>query len=429
MGLSELLWACRRRWRLIVVVVALAMAAGWLTTPARATPTSAQPNYTYHATEILLPAGAGISFGRLALIATQGDVPAAIRLQFGAKSNCDTTVNKHNGARSTCIGPTTVTLTQDMKSKSFRIMATDLNAQRAVAVATALTDRLMRATASAATKAYNNQWTTLDDERAQYEKTERTLFSQLAAATVANSPDQGTLRARHDAMVRLLGDTQQRLLHLEHAKPPTQQFTIFQRPIAVRESVSSGLGLHAPQSPMGRLLLAALLGLFLGMAGAILLNRQSETVYGVPSIEAAAMLPVITEIPYINAIGKRRYDILTQSVPASRIAEAYRGLRTTISMMWIGNAKREGDSNSEHSDLPRVLMVASPGPSEGKSTTTANLAATYAETGRRVVVIDLDQRRQKLHKFVGAAAEPHLAWADDEQTTIDYETLVQNKVY
>src|SRR5262249_37521918 len=118
--------------------------------------------------------------------------------------------------------------------------------------------------------------------------------------------------------------------------------------------------------------------------------------------------------------------VLTQSVPASRIAEAYRGLRTTISMMWIGNAKREGDPNAEHSDSPRVLMIASPGPSEGKSTTAANLAATYAETGRKVIVIDLDQRRQKLHKFVGASMEPHLAWADEEQTRIDFDALLQD---
>ena len=69
-------------------------------------------------------------------------------------------------------------------------------------------------------------------------------------------------------------------------------------------------------------------------------------------------------------------------------------------------------------------MIASPGPSEGKSTTTANLAACYAESGRRVIVIDLDQRRQKLHRFVDSEMEPHLDYTDDDaKATIDFDSL------
>ena len=67
MGISELLWACRRRWRLIVATLALALAVGWLTTPAQATSNKPpKKKVSYHATEILLPNG-GVSLDRLAL--------------------------------------------------------------------------------------------------------------------------------------------------------------------------------------------------------------------------------------------------------------------------------------------------------------------------------------------------------------------------
>ncbi len=124
--------------------------------------------------------------------------------------------------------------------------------------------------------------------------------------------------------------------------------------------------------------------------------------------------------------------MLTQVVPASSVAESYRGLRTTISLMWIANTAEEGAENRigdllDRPDAPKVLMVASPGPSEGKSTSTANLAACYAETGKRVLVIDLDQRRQKLHRFIGANAEPHLEYLGSQSSPIvDLDSVMQD---
>src|SRR5262249_15607563 len=151
-----------------------------------------------------------------------------VRLQFGALASCEANQN-HAGIRSTCIGNTVVTVAGDARSKSFKITATDPNADRAGAVATALSKRLIAETEAAALDEYNSEYSNLDGYRAQLLKSEKTLFAQLAAATLANSPNQGQLQAQHDAVVRLLGDTQQRLLRLENAKPASQQLTVFQR--------------------------------------------------------------------------------------------------------------------------------------------------------------------------------------------------------
>jgi len=72
--------------------------------------------------------------------------------------------------------------------------------------------------------------------------------------------------------------------------------------------------------------------------------------------------------------------------PRSPIAEAYRSLRTNLEFTSL--------------DQPlHSLVVTSAGPEEGKSTTLANLAVTTAETGRKVILVDCDLRRPRLHEI------------------------------
>jgi non-specific protein-tyrosine kinase len=54
----------------------------------------------------------------------------------------------------------------------------------------------------------------------------------------------------------------------------------------------------------------------------------------------------------------------------------------------------------------RSLVVTSPAPNEGKSTTIANLAVTIAQSGRRTILVDCDLRRPSLHDLFGLKAEP-----------------------
>ncbi|WP_198957428.1 CpsD/CapB family tyrosine-protein kinase [Paenibacillus selenitireducens] len=76
--------------------------------------------------------------------------------------------------------------------------------------------------------------------------------------------------------------------------------------------------------------------------------------------------------------------IILMSNPKSPVAEAYRSLRTNI------------DFSSIDEEI-RVIMVTSSGPEEGKSTTLANLAVSYAQSDKKVVVIDGDMRRPTCH--------------------------------
>jgi len=77
--------------------------------------------------------------------------------------------------------------------------------------------------------------------------------------------------------------------------------------------------------------------------------------------------------------------LITIKNPKSPISEAYRTLRTNIQF------------SSFDKEL-KVLHVTSAGPAEGKSTTVANLAVTFAQTGKNVLVLDCDFRRPAQHK-------------------------------
>ena len=87
--------------------------------------------------------------------------------------------------------------------------------------------------------------------------------------------------------------------------------------------------------------------------------------------------------------------LITLSDPRSPVSEAYRTLRTNLSFSSL--------------DEPiRTLVVTSPTPDEGKSTTIANLAVTMAQGGRKTVLVDCDLRRPSLHTFFKCQSEPGL---------------------
>lgn len=80
----------------------------------------------------------------------------------------------------------------------------------------------------------------------------------------------------------------------------------------------------------------------------------------------------------------KNHRLITENL-SSRVAESYRVLRTNIQFTSL--------------DKPiKTILMTSTAPGEGKSTTTANLAIAFAQTGSRVLVIDADLRRPTMHK-------------------------------
>ncbi len=89
-----------------------------------------------------------------------------------------------------------------------------------------------------------------------------------------------------------------------------------------------------------------------------------------------------------NRLKKMQDRLITHEVPNSVLSEAYRTLRTTL--MYAHTNEGKGS-----------VLVTSSGPGEGKTTTISNLAITYANLGKRTLLIDTDLRKSIIHKVFG----------------------------
>jgi len=98
--------------------------------------------------------------------------------------------------------------------------------------------------------------------------------------------------------------------------------------------------------------------------------------------------------------------LITVTNPKSPISEAYRTLRTNISFSAIDEELK-------------VLMVTSAGPGEGKSTTVANLAATYAQSDKRTVLVELDLRKPTVHKIFKLSNRLGISHVLTKQATLE----------
>ncbi|TKJ31324.1 MAG: capsular biosynthesis protein [Chloroflexi bacterium B3_Chlor] len=88
------------------------------------------------------------------------------------------------------------------------------------------------------------------------------------------------------------------------------------------------------------------------------------------------------------AVNNRSDSLVTLTTPRSPISEAYRTLRTNLEFSSL--------------DKPiKTIVVTSPGPEEGKSTTLANLAVTLARAEKEVILVDCDLRRPSQHEIFG----------------------------
>lgn len=142
---------------------------------------------------------------------------------------------------------------------------------------------------------------------------------------------------------------------------------------------------------------AALLAMLLGMGLAFLLDYLDRTIKTAEDVERLVgapllgIIPVVSEVPTgDDAKATRTRDLYVFNNPTSRAAECCRSIRTNILF--------------SSADRPmNTITVSSPRPREGKTTTTIYMGTIMAQSGQRVLLVDTDLRRPRLHKSLGVS--------------------------
>jgi len=162
------------------------------------------------------------------------------------------------------------------------------------------------------------------------------------------------------------------------APQPTKiAVTIIRPATAVPVPISPNVGFN--------LALGGALGLLVGIAAAFVRNARDTRIRSAERLRDLAGAPVLAEIPVDR---EARQNPLTLGSPSgSARVEAMRKLRTNLQFAGTGAAHR-------------VVVVTSPTVGEGKSTTACNLALALADSGSRVLLVDLNLRRPDVDRYL-----------------------------
>ncbi len=144
---------------------------------------------------------------------------------------------------------------------------------------------------------------------------------------------------------------------------------------------------YAPK-PLRNAILGLAVGLFAAIGLAFLLEQLDTSIRSEDRLVGIMRQPILARVPRVPKKALAHGVLLTISDPASVAAEAFRMLRTNLDFTQV-----DGDLSS--------VLVTSSVQGEGKSVTACNLAVSLALAGKRIVVVDGDLRRPRVHAYFG----------------------------
>jgi succinoglycan biosynthesis transport protein ExoP len=171
-----------------------------------------------------------------------------------------------------------------------------------------------------------------------------------------------------------------------------------------------------------------MLGLTSGVGLAFLLEGLDSTVRTTEQAQMISGLAPLGMIPLgsrtaregesskrlVIASSREAVELITQIRPQSQMAESYRALRTSLLLSNLGAP-------------PKMIMITSALPQEGKTTTSVNCAVVLAQKGIRVLLIDADLRRPSIHKILGMGPRSGLSNVLTGSATLE-ETITPSPV-
>jgi capsular exopolysaccharide synthesis family protein len=153
----------------------------------------------------------------------------------------------------------------------------------------------------------------------------------------------------------------------------------------------------SPRLPFN-LTVGFVIGLLLSLLAAFVVEALDNTVKTAEAAESLLGAPVLGHLPMLSQLKGRTMDdapdrdLTVFKDPTSMAAEACRSIRTNLMFL---SAEKE----------VALLVVTSPGPRDGKTTAAISLAITMAQGGARVLLVDTDMRKPRIHRSFGIKSE------------------------
>ena len=202
-------------------------------------------------------------------------------------------------------------------------------------------------------------------------------FLQQELHTLAGKTDPSSVAAASDVRTQLV-------------QLRAQQAT-FSPDLTVLSPATPPTSASAPH-PSRNAAIGIFVGLVLGLLLGLLRDRLDRRTRSVEEVESIYRAPILGRVPFS---GRRtaRGDVLADFSGATPLADAYRTIRTNLSLFQLNNAKSA------------VVLVTSAVPAEGKSAVSANLAHALSVTGKRVLAVSADLHNPALHEYFGSSAQ------------------------
>jgi len=229
---------------------------------------------------------------------------------------------------------------------------------------------------------------------------------------------EGTIRSQGQAGIRLnqlerelASNRQIYETFLQRSKETSEQEQAQQPEVRI---ISRAELPNGPSSPKRGLFLAAatLFGIILGATLALLIDALRNTFVNREQLEGFTGLPTLGGIP-LAPRGKKVADYLLKK-PHSAFAESLRSI-------WVAL------KHSGRQQIPRVIVVTSALPGEGKSVTALSMARAIALLGNKVALVDCDLRRSSLAEKTGMKADAHMGQVLSGEKTAE-EIMLHDQV-
>jgi succinoglycan biosynthesis transport protein ExoP len=321
-----------------------------------------------------------ITLTQVPIFATTGEVPRLAAEQLGYN-------------RPPAVLASNVTVFQDPSTGSIEFSTVQDSPDDAVRIADTFADITVRYLAEQQAQIRENRLVNSLADIDRLETEIRELDEEIGAQLLAQAQAQAAggigqevdsiTGSRRDTAVREYSTAYESYRELTSNETTDLNLTTLERAQPVPQNTG---GFAPPRTRSTRVPIAALLGAMIGAGLALLAERLDSKLSDRRKAEEAFGAAVVAEIPSLSR-KQRAAHIIVGPEQNHGAAEAFRSLRTSLTFMAAGGQPSAAD------DRVGVLLVTSPAPSEGKTTTAVNLAAAFAETGRRTVVVNADFRR------------------------------------